>query len=93
MLLNNNNEIFVGKRHLAYNNSYVWQLPQGGIEDGESPEEALKREAKEEIGTSDFAIIQETDSWLHYDLPKNLQKTFRHKIINLNKKQKQKNTD
>ena len=69
MMLNKNKNIFVGKRSLPFLNTHVWQMPQGGIDDNESPEEALCREANEEIGTDNFEIIEESSQWLHYDLP------------------------
>ncbi len=46
-----------------------WQLPQGGIDEGESPAEAAVRELEEETGTADAEIIAETAGWLTYDLP------------------------
>jgi putative (di)nucleoside polyphosphate hydrolase len=48
----------------------AWQFPQGGIDDGESPKEALFRELKEEIGTKKVEIIAEYPEWLSYDFPK-----------------------
>jgi len=50
----------------------AWQLPQGGIDDGETPVEAAMRELKEEIGTDKAEIISETPNWLTYDLPEHL---------------------
>ena len=50
----------------------AWQLPQGGIDDGETPIEAAMRELKEEIGTDKAEIISETPNWLTYDLPEHL---------------------
>jgi len=50
----------------------AWQMPQGGIEEGESPKEAALRELEEEIGTRNAEIIQEFDGWLSYDLPDHL---------------------
>ena len=47
----------------------VWQFPQGGIDKGETPKEALLRELKEEIGTNDIEIIAEYPKWLEYDFP------------------------
>ncbi|MDR2100626.1 MAG: RNA pyrophosphohydrolase [Campylobacteraceae bacterium] len=47
----------------------AWQFPQGGIDDGESPSEALLRELKEEIGTKKVEIVAEYPDWLFYDFP------------------------
>lgn len=47
----------------------VWQFPQGGIDEGESSEEALFRELKEEIGTKKIDIIAEYPDWIAYDFP------------------------
>lgn len=47
----------------------VWQFPQGGIDEGESSEEALFRELKEEIGTKKVEIIAEYPDWIAYDFP------------------------
>lgn len=49
-----------------------WQLPQGGIDEGEDPGSALLRELEEEIGTSKAEVIGEHPDWLTYDLPPNL---------------------
>ena len=63
-------EILVAKR----NDVDAWQFPQGGIDEGESPKEALLRELKEEIGTDDIEIIAEMPEWLSYDFPKMIAK-------------------
>ncbi|MBD3809584.1 MAG: RNA pyrophosphohydrolase [Sulfuricurvum sp.] len=47
----------------------VWQFPQGGIDEGESSEEALFRELGEEIGTKKVEIIAEYPEWIAYDFP------------------------
>ncbi len=51
-----------------------WQFPQGGIDKGESPREALFRELKEEIGTNEVEIIAEYPEWVSYDFPKTIAK-------------------
>ena len=60
-------KIFIANRN-DYKND-VWQFPQGGIDDGETPKEALFRELKEEIGTDEVEVITEYPKWLSYDFP------------------------
>ena len=48
----------------------LWQMPQGGIDEGESPREAAIRELHEETGTTHAEVIAESSCWLSYDLPK-----------------------
>ncbi|WP_291026154.1 RNA pyrophosphohydrolase [Helicobacter sp.] len=52
----------------------AWQFPQGGIDAGESPKDALLRELKEEIGTNNVEIISECPHWVQYDFPKTMAK-------------------
>ena len=49
-----------------------WQLPQGGIDAGEVPETAAKRELAEETGVTKAHVIYEMPGWLTYDLPPEL---------------------
>lgn len=49
-----------------------WQLPQGGMDEGEDPRLAVLRELAEEIGTDRAEIIGEHPAWLTYDLPPEL---------------------
>ena len=53
---------------------HSWQFPQGGINPGESPEQAMYRELFEEVGLSrkDVKILASTRNWLRYKLPKRL---------------------
>jgi 8-oxo-dGTP pyrophosphatase MutT (NUDIX family) len=76
MLLNNRGNIFVGQRIDV--NEEAWQMPQGGVEEGETPREAALRELKEELGTSKAEIIAETKSWFRYDLPVEFLGSSRH---------------
>jgi putative (di)nucleoside polyphosphate hydrolase len=46
-----------------------WQMPQGGIDEGEEPRTAALRELNEEIGTDKVEVLAETKDWLRYDLP------------------------
>jgi putative (di)nucleoside polyphosphate hydrolase len=67
MLLNAQNKVFVAKR--IDTRTEAWQMPQGGIDEGESPAQTAMRELQEEIGTHNAEIIAESDGWLEYDLP------------------------
>lgn len=67
MLLNPDGHVFVGKRIDQMVEG--WQLPQGGIDDGETPVQAALRELEEEIGTRNAMFLREHDDWLAYDLP------------------------
>ncbi|MCZ6496375.1 MAG: RNA pyrophosphohydrolase [Alphaproteobacteria bacterium] len=52
--------------------SEAWQMPQGGIEEGERPVDAAFRELAEEIGTAKAEVLAEAKGWLDYDLPHDL---------------------
>ena len=69
VLVNTNGHIFAGKR--LDNNSDAWQMPQGGIDKGETPEVAAFRELSEETGIhhSKARLIGATAGWLSYDIP------------------------
>ena len=67
MILNSNNEILVGKR-LDHPSGY-WQMPQGGIDDNENPEEAVWREMMEEIGTNNAKLFHISNQWVNYEIP------------------------
>ena len=69
VVCNNKKKVLWGKR----TNEDAWQFPQGGINEGESPKEAMFRELKEEVGLepSHVEIIARTKDWLRYDVPKN----------------------
>lgn len=71
MLLNAAGLVFVGRR-LNAKGPQAWQMPQGGIDEGEAPRDAAFRELEEEIGTAKAEVIAELDRWLAYDLPREL---------------------
>ncbi|HYE50420.1 MAG TPA: RNA pyrophosphohydrolase, partial [Azospirillaceae bacterium] len=69
MLLNGQGHVFVGRRK---DTPDAWQMPQGGIDEGETPRQAALRELEEEIGTARAEVLAETAGWHRYDLPPHL---------------------
>ena len=70
IILNRENKVFVGKR--KDNPVDKWQMPQGGVEIGESYLSAMKRELYEETSIKSIDILREIDGFFEYELPKNL---------------------
>ncbi len=70
-LFNQENKVFVGER---IDSPGSWQMPQGGIDEGETIEQALFREMMEEIGTDKADILKIHDTPLYYDFPSHLQR-------------------
>lgn len=72
MLVNAGGHVFVGQR--IDSPGPAWQMPQGGIDKGEAPEEAAFRELCEETGvTRDLVtLVARSADWIHYDLPDDL---------------------
>ena len=72
MLMNAEGHLFVGQR--IESDTPAWQMPQGGIDKGETPQEAALRELWEETGiTADLVeLVDMTDGWVRYDLPDHL---------------------
>ena len=72
MLVNRDGLVFVGRRISKWEkdlSANMWQMPQGGIDRGETPEQAAWRELREEVGTDRASLIGEIGDWLTYDLP------------------------
>ena len=70
MLINQQGDIFGGQR--LDNRAEAWQMPQGGIDEGEDVETACFREMREEIGTNKADILRLHPDWLNYDIPRPL---------------------
>ena len=70
MLFDRRGLVFVARR--IDMPSEAWQMPQGGIDDGEAPEAAACRELREEVGTTKAELLAESRDWLRYDLPAEL---------------------
>ena len=69
MLLDRSSRVFVAER---IDTPGAWQMPQGGIDKGETPLEAARRELAEETGTDKAEPVAESRGWLTYDLPPDL---------------------
>ena len=74
MLINRAGLVFVGRRknkRLAEHSApgFEWQMPQGGIDEGEAPYAAALRELREETNVSSTALVGESSDWFSYDLP------------------------
>ena len=73
VLCNSDDKVFLGKRL----KEDAWQFPQGGIDGGETPEQAMYRELGEEVGLDrgHVELIGRTRGWLKYDVPSRWLKT------------------
>ena len=67
ILLNQRSQVFWGKRIRTHS----WQFPQGGIDRGENPEQAMFRELHEEVGLhpQHVQVLARTRDWLRYEVP------------------------
>ncbi len=77
MLVNSTNHVFIGRRvqeagpeHVS--DQHAWQMPQGGIDEGEEPLQAALRELREETNVTSVHLIAEVSDWLSYDLPQDV---------------------
>ncbi len=77
MVLNAESKVWMGHRPVIKNDEFKpddkrWQMPQGGIDKGEDPFDAAKRELWEETGITTATLLGRTEDWLTYDLPADL---------------------
>lgn len=77
MVLNCEGRVWVGRRLALANSEYdgnpqLWQMPQGGIDDGEDFEQAALRELYEETGMRSVSLLAQAPDWITYDLPEKL---------------------
>lgn len=75
VLVNRDGLVFVGRRSGGAEHvdaTHSWQMPQGGIDEGEAPEEAALRELYEETNVSSVEMLAMTPEWLAYDLPEDV---------------------
>ena len=72
MIVNPKKKIFLAYRAWTQKSKYHWQMPQGGIDAGETPEQAAWREMYEETGLTQEScrLIAESQNWYTYDIPK-----------------------
>ena len=70
VVLNNQNKVFVGKR--KDNPVDKWQMPQGGVDNGEDYISAMKRELFEETSIKSIKVLEEIERFFEYELPEDL---------------------
>jgi len=83
-LFNRRGQLFLGRRISAGMESdahYQWQMPQGGVDDGETPRAAALRELEEEIGVPPplVTVLEETQDWIYYDFPADVARRLSHR--------------
>lgn len=69
LVLNRDGLVFVGRR-VNIEMGESWQMPQGGVDEGEDLKTAALRELEEETGIKKVTILGETPGWMTYDLPR-----------------------
>ena len=70
ILINQNNKVFVARR--IDNPKNFWQMPQGGVDDGEDFLTAAYRELEEETSIKNVELMEELDGFITYNLPDRL---------------------
>jgi len=74
-VFNRDGLVFIGRRSSGpehIDDTHVWQMPQGGIDDGEDPYQGALRELYEETNIKSIEKLGEISDWLHYDIPREI---------------------
>ena len=81
--------VFLGKRFGA-DGPYQWQMPQGGVDRGESARDAAFRELEEEVGVkaTQVDLLEETADWLYYEFPTDIRTKMKPRGRYLGQRQK-----
>lgn len=92
-LFNKEGEVFLGRRVGAgppAKDPYQWQMPQGGVDEGEEPRAAALRELEEEIGVVAelVELLHETPDWIFYDFPPEIRRAMAARGNYLGQRQK-----
>jgi len=77
-LFDRTGQVWIGRRCGAVVSGlgeFRWQMPQGGIDEGETPITAALRELEEEVGTTAVEVLERTPGWLVYDFPPHIRET------------------
>ncbi|KZL19356.1 RNA pyrophosphohydrolase [Pseudovibrio axinellae] len=80
MLINRDGFVWAGKRYgdeQPIPDEYAWQMPQGGLDKGENPIAAAKRELYEETSVKSISLLAEAPDWFSYDFPEDVQRNMR----------------
>ena len=79
-LFNKHGQIWLGHR-VDTDSDYAWQMPQGGMDAGESAQEAAFRELYEETGVKSVHLLTSTPGWLIYEFPENYRNRKKRKWL------------
>lgn len=84
MVLNGEGKVWIGHRAHTPNTEYsgrtqLWQMPQGGVDEGEDVYAAALRELYEETGMKSIELIGKTEDWIRYDFPPDVPKRLKNK--------------
>lgn len=80
MLINRDGLVWAGKRYgdkQPIPEEFAWQMPQGGLDKGEDPLEAARRELYEETSVKSITLLAEAPDWFSYDFPEEIQRQVR----------------